>query len=175
MKKNNILLTICCVASVLSLILSTVTFITVNKKLKHNDSFREISSSIEEANDISESTEQGNNIEYETISLGNAQVSYPKKGTWGTEGDSNYIIIEDISISPSEVTSLGTETEYDFNFVGKYDGSLDFLVKQYDSEGFCIDESHIRIFGIENEHIKERSFVSIEDAATKVIIDIAEY
>lgn len=176
MKKTNILLTICCVLSVLSLLLSLATFINVNGRLNNNEKFWGISSASKEKDEDTKLKEPEKNIEYDTITLGNALVSYPKKGTYGTEGDSKYMIIEDISITPSFGTSLGSETEYDFNFLGKYDGYFTFYVKQYDAEDFCIDEAGIHLIGgIKNEHIKDKGFFSIDDTATRVVIDIADY
>lgn len=115
-------------------------------------------------------------IEYSTIQLGDAVVTYPSRGIAGKkEEGGRYIEIESIEINkdtPNQPGSSPYKYEYTFTGTHSYSTHIMFSVKQYDEEGFCIGDNQQEVYAAKGERVKNRSEFRIDPRAKSVKIDL---
>lgn len=116
------------------------------------------------------------NLEYTMATFHGVEITYPSSGIAGKKDKNNqYIEIESIKLKDKS-------REYDsyyrigVEFVGTqgYSNSMRFLVKQFDSDGFCVMENSLYFKTIKGERVKASSDFTLHDSARRVTIEISQ-
>ncbi len=125
----------------------------------------EESSKAKEKNEIAES------IDYETTEIHGIMITYPASGRIGDKD--RYIDIESIVLTGDDSSHFGNRYTVRIEFVGthSYSNRLNFSVKQYDKDGFCLIETQNFVETVSGERVKKAGFMWIEENAATVTVE----